>query len=117
MDTSLSTKRKKNLHFFHKVNSPGLIDIKKRLSPDKKKKKKKNSKKEKCKQQLQSLEHREAGKQMRVFKSTGGILNAERMGHILSMVGGNSVAECLFRDYLFWRLMLVGACGEVCQGC
>lgn len=49
---------------------------------------------------------------MRVFKGTSGISNTERMGHILSMVGENSAAEC-FRDHLVWRLMLVGACGEV----
>lgn len=38
---------------------------------------------------------------MRVFKSTGGIPNAERIGHISFMVGGNSVGKSLFRDYLF----------------
>lgn len=31
------------------------------------------------------------------------------MGHISFMVGGNSVAECMFRDHFVWRLMLVGA--------
>lgn len=53
---------------------------------------------------------------MRVFKSTGGILNAERMGHISSMVGGNSVAECMFRDYLLGDDAAVGK-EKFCQRC
>lgn len=91
---------KEKNHIFHKVNSPRINRYQETSVPSysREKKKKKN-----CKQQLQYLEHREAGKQMRVFKSTGGIPNSEPMGHISSMVGENSAAECMFRDYLFWR--------------
>lgn len=50
---------------------------------------------------------------MRVFKSPGGVPNAERIGYISSIVRGNSAAECLFRDYFVWSGNASG-CGEVC---